>query len=151
MKYLGNSNLYSGDVPNGVQMCKPFLISEMYLIKAEAESMLNEIPKAKTTINTLQAARGATKSGGRIDDIRAEWFRETVGEGMRWTCLKRWGLGFESREAQAGTLAKNAIMRGDSYDGRVMKADDRAFIWPIPADERKLNTNLEQNPGYGNE
>ena len=150
VKYLGNSNLYSGEVPNGVQMCKPFLISEMYLIKAEAESMQDLIPKAKSTINILQTARGAAKSGGRIDDIRNEWFRETVGEGMRWTCLKRWGLGFEAREAQAGTISRNAVMRGDYYDGRAMKADDRSFIWPIPADERRLNVNLEQNPGYGN-
>ncbi|MBR4809456.1 MAG: RagB/SusD family nutrient uptake outer membrane protein [Bacteroidales bacterium] len=149
VKYLGNADLYSGDVPNGVQMCKPFLISEMYLIKAEAEAMLDEIPKAKATINILQAARGANKSGGRIEDIQAEWFRETVGEGMRWTCLKRWGLGFESRTGQPGTISKNVIMVGDYYDGRSMKADDRAFLWPIPSDEIKLNTNLEQNPGYG--
>ena len=149
VKYQGNPNLYSGDVPNGAQMCKPFMISEMYLIKAEAEAMLDEVPKAKATINKLQAARGAAKSGGRIEDIQEEWFRETVGEGMRWTCLKRWGMGFENRTGQPGTLSKNVIMLGDYYDGRSMSADDRAFVWPIPADEIKLNTNLEQNPGYG--
>lgn len=152
VKYLGNSSLYSGDVPNGVQMCKPFMISEMYLIKAEAECMQDNIPVAKNTINALQTARGATKTGGTLSAIQEEWFRETVGEGMRWTCLKRWGMGFDKREGQAGTLAKNAIMLGDYYDGRSLKADDRAFVWPIPADEIRLNENLKpQNPGYGAE
>ena len=152
VKYQGNSALYSGDVPNGVQMCKPFMISEMYLIKAEAECLLDEMPKAKTTINQLQTARGATKTSGRLSDIQNEWFRETVGEGMRWTCLKRWGLGFEGREPQAGTLNKNAIMLGEYYEARKMSADDRAFVWPIPADEIRLNVNLKpQNPGYGSD
>lgn len=151
VKYLGNSTLYSGEVPNGVQMCKPFLISEMYLIKAEAEAMMEEIPKAKATINLLQTARGAAKTSGRLEDIQNEWFRETVGEGMRWTCLKRWGLGYDKREAQAGTLSKNAVMLGEYYDARSLSADDKAFVWPVPADERRLNANLKQNPGYGSE
>ena len=152
VKYQGNKALYSGEVPNGVHMSKPFMISEMYLIKAEAESMMDEIPKAKATINLLQTARGATKTSGRLEDIQNEWFRETVGEGMRWTCLKRWGIGFQGREPQAGTLSKNAIMVGEFYEARKMGADDRAFIWPVPADEIRLNVNLKpQNPGYGSE
>ena len=149
VKYIGNKAFDSSDVPGAVNMCKPFLISEMYLIKAEAEAMQDKIPAAKTTINTLQTARSATKTGGQLEDIQNEWFRETVGEGKRWTCLKRWGIGFDKREAQSGTLAKNAVMRGDYYDARNMKATDRAFLWPIPADEIKLNENLVQNPGYG--
>lgn len=148
VKYIGNSNLYSGDVPNGVNMCKPFMISEMYLIKAEAEAMQDKIPAAKATINALQTARGGTKTGGQLSAIQDEWFRETVGEGKRWTCLKRWGLGFAAREAQIGTLAKNAVMTGDYYDKRSLAPDDRVFVWPIPADEIRLNTNLEQNEGY---
>ena len=150
VKYQGNPNLYSGEVPNGVQMCKPFMISEMYLIKAEAECMQDKIPAAKTTLNQLQTARGVTKTGAQLENIQNEWFLETVGEGMRWTCLKRWGIGFDNREAQTGTMNKNAVMTGASYDQRNMKASDRAFLWPIPADEIKLNTNLEQNPGYTN-
>ena len=63
VKYLGNPDLQTSNVPNGVQMCKPFMISEMYLIKAEAEAMQDKIPAAKTTINALQTARGAVKSG----------------------------------------------------------------------------------------
>ncbi len=42
-------------------------------------------------------------------------------------------------------------MLGDYYDARSLSADDRSFIWPIPADERRLNANLKQNPGYGTE
>lgn len=151
VKYIGNSVFDSGKVPGAVNMSKPFLISEMYLIKAEAEAMQDNIPAAKKTINALQTARGAVKSGGQLEDVQDEWFRETVGEGMRWTCLKRWGIGFDNREPQKGTRDRNAVMEtpASAYTGRNMKADDRAFLWPIPADEIKLNENLVQNPGYG--
>ena len=40
-------------------------------------------------------------------------------------------------------------MTGEYYDERNMEATDKAFIWPIPSYEFKLNNNLVQNDGYG--
>lgn len=150
VKYIGNSAFHA-NVPAAVNMCKPYMISEMYLIKAEAQAMQGGVGvlRAKTTLNSLQAARKGAVTGGSLAEIQDEWFRETVGEGMRWTCLKRWGMGFDSREAQTGTIRDNAVMTGTYYDNRQMLPTDRALLWPIPADEIKLNPNLEQNPGYG--
>ena len=149
VKYQGNPNLYSGNIPNGCQKVKPFLISEMYLIKAEALARNGKTLAAKTPLNTLQSARGATSTSGTLENIQAEWFRETVGEGLRLSCLKRWGQGFSDREGQAGALAVNAIMTGQYYDQRAVEPDSYLLVWPIPAGEIKLNTNLEQNDGYG--
>lgn len=150
VKYLGNPSLYS-NTPNGAQMEKPYMIAEMYLIKAEAQARNNNVPAAKTTLNSLQTSRGATLTPGTLKNIQNEWFRETVGDGMRLSCLKRWHTGHDAREGQAGALNVNAIMTGDYYDKRALEADDYHLIWPVPASQIRLNSNLVQYPSYTNE
>lgn len=149
VKYMGNPALYS-TTPNGAQMEKPYMISEMYLIKAEAQARSNKTPAAKTTINALQGLRGATNTTGTLKNIQNEWFRETPGNGMRLSCLKRWHIGFDAREGQPGALASNALMTGPYYDQRSLPEDDYHLIWPIPASEIRLNPNLVQYPDYTN-
>ncbi len=148
VKYFGNPNLYSG-TPNGAQMIKPYMISEMYLIKAEAQNMGGHAADAKTTLNALQTARGAELTSGSMTNIQNEWFRETVGEGLRLSCLKRWHIGFDAREGQPGALAVNAIMTGTYYDQRSFADDDYHLVWPVPASQIRLNPNLVQNAPYG--
>ncbi|WP_337383161.1 RagB/SusD family nutrient uptake outer membrane protein, partial [Prevotella sp.] len=82
--------------------------------------------------------------------IENEWFRETVGEGLRISCLKRWGKGYSARYAQPTAEEKGATVTGDYFEKRAMSADDIHWVWPIPAYEIKVNPNLEneQNPGY---
>ncbi|MBQ6199723.1 MAG: RagB/SusD family nutrient uptake outer membrane protein [Bacteroidales bacterium] len=150
VKYLGNPALYS-NIPNGAQMEKPYMIAEMYLIKAEAQARSNKIPAAKTTLNVLQALRGATTTTGTLKNIQNEWFRETVGDGMRLSCLKRWHIGHDAREGQPGALSVNAIMTGEPYNLRSMAEDDYHLIWPAPASQIRLNSNLTQYPAYTNE
>lgn len=149
VKYYGNPALYN-NVPNGAQMEKPYMISEMYLIKAEAQARNNNVPGAKETLNVLQKARGASNTPGSLSRIQAEWFKETVGDGMRLSCLKRWHIGHDAREAQAGAVNVKAIMEGDSYDKRALAEDDYHLIWPAPASQIRLNSNLKQYPAYAN-
>lgn len=149
VKFIGNSLLYDGVVPNGCQMTKPYKISEMYLIKAEAQAQLGNVPGARATLGIIQTARGAAKTGGTLEDVQLEWFRETPGEGFRLSCLKRWHVGFEAREGQTGALNVHALMTGTYYTERAMAADDYHFVWPVPAGEIRLNPNLEQNDNYG--
>lgn len=149
VKYLGNPALYS-NVPNGAQMEKPYMISEMYLIKAEAQARSNKVPAAKTTLNILQNLRGASPTTGTLKNVQNEWFRETVGDGMRLSCLKRWHIGHDAREGQVGALVVNAIMTGGSYDQRAMAEDDYHLIWPAPASQIRLNPNLTQYSAYTN-
>ena len=149
VKYLGNPALYS-NTPNGAQMEKPYMISEMYLIKAEAQARSSKVPAAKTTLNLLQTARGATLTTGVLKNVQNEWFRETVGDGMRLSCLKRWHVGFDAREGQPGAMNVNALMTGEYYDQRSMEADDYHLVWPAPASQIRLNSNLTQYSAYAN-
>ena len=146
VKYLGNPALTSTGIPNARQLIKPFMIGEMYLIAAEADFRAGNTAAAKTTLNELQAARGASKTEATEAAIENEWFKETVGEGLRINCFKRWGKGFEGRAAQDG--AADAVQSSAAFVGKSMAADDVHWQWPVPAYELKVNENLVQNPGY---
>lgn len=122
---------------------KPMLISEMYLIAAEAYAMGNN-PLAKDRLNSLQRARKASATDGDMANIKKEWFKETIGEGLYFSCVKRWGDGFPARPAQD----EDAVMSGVGYLTRTLDATDHHFCWPVPTYEMQVNKNLVQNPGY---
>ncbi len=148
VKYLGNPELNSNGTPNARQHVKPFLIGEAYLILAEADFYKGVPGDAKTYLNELQTARKATATEATEATIQNEWFKETVGEGLRMSCLKRWGKGFSGREAQDGLADSGIIQTGASYEKKEMKADDVHWVWPIPSYEIRVNSNLVQNPGF---
>lgn len=148
-KYLGNPTLRAdGAVPDGYQCIKPILISEMYLIAAEANLAAGNAGSAKTALNTLQSARGASATEATTTTIHNEWFKETVGEGTRMVCLKRWNEGFSSRIGQAGAIAGGALAQGAAFENKSLPAGDYHYQWPIPSHEFEVNPNLVQNQGY---
>ena len=147
IKYYDNPNLRTGQLETGAHAAKPLLIGEMYLIAAEALYMNQKPGQAKMMLNELQEARKATPTDASWENIKKEWFKETVGEGLRMSCLKRWGEGYNGRPYQP--KAEKIVMTGPYFEERVMEATDRAFVWPIPSYEFKLNKNLVQNDGYG--
>ena len=145
-KYYGapGAGLNNSSIPNARQHVKPFMIGEMYLILAEASLQANDPTTAATALNELQTKRGATPTAATMENIQNEWFKETVGEGLRYSCMKRWHIGFNGREACVPDL----VAGGTNGTEKVMPADDDHWLLPIPAYERQLNDNLEQNPGY---
>lgn len=148
-KYLGNPALRSAPdaMPDGYQAVKPILISEMYLIAAEAYAQSGNATKAKEMLNAIQTARHATLTEGTMDAVKNEWFKETVGEGLRLSCLKRWGEGIGARTPQDG--CKNLIMQGAGFEQRVIPAGAPKLItWPVPTYELQVNPNLVQNEGF---
>ena len=148
-KYRGNVNLYDGAVENGAHSAKTLLISEMYLIAAEAAAMNGDEATAKSFLNDLQKARQAVNTDGSMESVKKEWFRETVGEGMRLTCIKRWGDGLGERTEQDG--AENLVMSGPGFVERTLPANSHVFTWPIPTYEIQITPSLVQNPGYVSE
>ena len=148
-KYNGNPELYT-TTPNARQHVKPLLIGEMYLIAAEANFYNGKVDVAKLRLNELQTARKATATEATEATIQNEWFRETAGEGLRMSCLKRWGIGYTGRSAQAGAIAGAVLQQTPSvsYVDKSMPATDYHYQWPIPGYEMKINPNLVQNPGY---
>lgn len=147
VKYYGNPELYTG-TPNSAQAIKPLLISEMYLIAAEAYLAAGDASSAKAQLNVLQEKRGASLTNATSETVKKEWFRETVGEGLRLSCLKRWGEGYSGREPQSGVKDNGVHMSGSAYEQKQFPADDFHFQWPVPKYEMQTNLNLVQNPGY---
>ena len=149
IKYYGNPNLQTSSTNVAYNAIKPFLISEMYLIAAEAYLGAGDTSSATTVLTDLQSARGASTTGATETTVRNEWFRETVGEGLRFSCLKRWGIGFDERTAQDGAYSAYVVNEGAYYDQRSIEAGSYLFQWPIPTYELQTNLNLVQNEGYG--
>lgn len=151
VKYYGNPDLQGSAVPNSCQAIKPLTIAEQYLIKAEAAQASGG--DAATPLNALQVARGATATAATAAKIQDEWFKETVGEGLRLSCIKRWGTGYTARTGQAGAVAASILTVTPSaadYTGKAVSADDFHLVWPMPSSECQVNPNLaaQQNPGW---
>ncbi len=146
-KFKGNPNyIPSSSYPDSGQARKPLTLGEMYLIAAEAYCMDGDLENAAKYLNELQNSRNAGMTDGSLESVKTEWYRETVGDGQRMTCLKRWGDGFSGRTPQTG--AENIVMTGTDYDRKALPAGDYRFVWPIPTYEMKVNPNLIQNEGY---
>lgn len=146
-KYIGNPALTSA-LQNGRVAAKPLTIAEMYLIASEASFQGGKTGDAKEYLNALQTARKAKATDATFEAIKKEWFKETVGDGLRLSCLKRWGDGFATREAQSAAVEKSLVMSGAGYNQKTLASTDYHLCWPVPTYELKVNTNLKQNAGY---
>ena len=141
-----------------MNMIKPFRLSELYLIAAEAAATLgdaNNVTKANRYLNDLRSKRIAgyenvSLSGSKLtQEIRTERLKELLGEGFRLSDLRRWNLGF----TRNGTYSVNPdvedifVVSGKDIS---YQAGDYRFVWPIPATEIQSNPQLQgqQNSGY---
>jgi hypothetical protein len=115
-------------------------IPEMYLIRAEANSYLNNDVAALADLNLvrfgtvgrtgLSAAPGSLTGAALRDEIYAERRRELAFEGHRWFDFTRRGLD---------------VLKPD---GTIIAKTDFRILANIPLSEVQANKNLEQNPGY---
>ena len=148
-KYKGNPKYNSGGIASAQVAAKPYLIGELYLIAAEGYFNEGNSTEANKFLAQLQSKRGAPITVANDKTIHKEWFRETIGEGLYMSCLKRWGEGFDGRAGQVAAVKAELLTdTNDYYLKKVMSADDKALIWPIPAYELRCNPNLEQNEGW---
>lgn len=136
-------------------MGKPFRLSEMYLILAEASYENGDEPTANSALNTLRSNRinryaETTYTGLDLrDQIRTERAKELIGEGFRLSDLRRWKLGF----TRDGSYPLNPVVTAifNVVDMQVTyTSDDYRYVWPIPSTEIENNPQLkgQQNPGY---
>lgn len=139
-KYPGTSVEFLSDV-------KVFRVSEMYLIKAEAELRSNDITASQSTLKALRDVRfdsatpapSYTNLNDGIDFILDERRVELAFEGHRFLDLKRTGK----------DLIRNAMDCSGLDNACQLLSSDRRFTLPIPAAEINANPNiLPQNPGY---
>lgn len=148
-KYIGDPLLTSTDALNSRHNVKPLMIGEMYLIAAEAYFKGGSSTTALVRLQTLQGKRGATPSGVVNEDVLSnEWFKETVGEGLRLSTVKRFGKGYTVRTPQAAALSAKVLNTGPDFYNKAVSASDFHLVWPIPTNDIQTNPNLVQNPGY---
>ncbi|MCR6504948.1 RagB/SusD family nutrient uptake outer membrane protein [Bacteroides muris (ex Fokt et al. 2023)] len=154
-KFPGNEALKTGAQPNFVNMMKPFRLSEMYLVAAEAAAANNDVTKANKYLNDLRANRIAgyeneNLTGNALTQaIRDERLRELIGEGFRLSDLRRWNEGFtrDSSYPISRDVEDFFVNAGKELS---YQPGDYRMVWPIPATEIQSNPQLDgqQNPGY---
>jgi starch-binding outer membrane protein, SusD/RagB family len=127
----------------GIRSFKVFRAGEMILMRAEAKYRVND-PTALADLNTLRTNRGvaigAETGQALLDAILLQRRVELLGEGHRWFDLRRTTKTIVRLECgtAGGSRAANCTINPSS----------RAWIFPIPFNELKVNPNLVQNPGY---
>lgn len=124
-------------------------LAEQFLIRAEARIMQNKFTEAASDLNALRTRAGLIATGAfnsqadamialeneRRIELFAEW-------GHRWFDLKRW-------PARNGALGPDATRADEVMSAcKPLTWNSTARLWPIPANELKLNVSLVQNDGY---
>lgn len=154
-KFPGNKALYTGTNNNIMNMGKPFRLSEIYLILAEASYENNDAATANSALNMIRKNRiedyeDATYSGEVLrQQIREERTKELIGEGFRMSDLRRWGLGFTRDSSYPISASLPDIFVVVDTQVSYIPGDHR-YVWPIPSTEMENNPQLkgQQNPGY---
>lgn len=163
-KYPGDPALRtSAGTNNCLNKAKPFRLSEVYLIAAEAAAVgtPKNTTKAQQYLNAVRAARiTGYDENTPINDtelfpaIQDERGKELIGEGFRLSDLRRWGQGFQRVSGfnyLAGTGLEDIeavlVPAGKSV---TYQPTDYRFVWPIPFREMQVNPQLtgQQNPRY---
>ncbi|HEY0040444.1 MAG TPA: RagB/SusD family nutrient uptake outer membrane protein, partial [Flavisolibacter sp.] len=127
----------------GIRSFKVFRAGEMILMRAEAKYRVNDAT-ALVDLNTLRTNRGVTIGAEvgtvLLDAILLQRRVELLGEGHRWFDLRRSTRTIVRQECgtTGGSRATNCTINPNS----------RSWNFPIPFNERRVNPNLEQNPGY---
>lgn len=132
-KQIGKRTADYTNYQTGAVDIKLARIPELYLILAESYQQIGDNGKALNILNQLRAARGLSNYLGDdlLNEIRNERRRELMGEGFRFTDLKRLQLGFQRP------------------DGSGLQSNDNKFALPIPKTEID-RSKIKQNDGYTN-
>ncbi len=127
--------------------------SEMYLIEAEAKTMMNDIPGAQAALTPLggerDSAYDATVFGTQdalMDHIKFQRRLELWGEGFGYTDHIRWDEGID--HAANGGSGASEVLYQDGFQQDPPSVNN-AWVFKIPQAEIDANPNLtsaDQNP-----
>ncbi|MDE6575395.1 MAG: RagB/SusD family nutrient uptake outer membrane protein [Muribaculaceae bacterium] len=155
-KFPGNPDLrITANQNNIVNKPKPFRLSEMYLIVAEANAMLGKPEPANVALNTLRKQRHTAYAdqnftgNNLITEVRNERTMELIGEGFRMSDLRRWKQGFTRNPSHPEQPAIESQL-WPSTTTISYQPNDHRYTWPIPSSELEVNPQMkgQQNPGW---
>ena len=146
---LKNKNLGSTDPDDIIYMRS----SEMYLIEAEAEAMLNNIAAAQAALKPLGEARDSaynasafTTQAALIAHVKFQRYVELYAEGFGYTDKIRWDEGID--HAANGGSGAALILYQDAFV-QAKPSINPKWVFKIPQKEIDANPNLtsaDQNP-----
>lgn len=156
VKFPGNPEFNTGSSNAFKNKPKPFRLSEMYLIIAEAGAMGTETGKANDALNAIRKARieGYTDQNlngqALITAVREERGKELIGEGFRISDLRRWKMGFQRTTAYTAEYSDVPTILTPASAQTTYSVGDYRYLLPIPVGEIDANPQLagHQNPGY---
>ena len=130
--------------------------ADVLLMYAEAKIELNQIDgTVKAAIDRLRdrvdmPLISLGSQGQMIELVRNERAVELAFEGHRLADIRRWKI---AEDVMPGNVSGIDVRQGGNIvtlRGLWQRSftAPRDYLWPIPAPERDLNDNLEQNPGY---
>lgn len=129
--------------------------ADVLLMLAEASIELGDIGAALPLLNQVRDRAGmpdvtAGNQEQLIELVRNERAVELAMEGLRLADIRRWRIAESVMPGQVSGI--DALSGGQVVTLRGLWVRNftapRDYLWPIPAPERSLNPNLEQNPGY---
>ena len=140
-----------------------FRYADILLMNAEAKIELGQFDASSwaSTIGAVRTRAGFTDAAALSFDsslsqdglrqlLRNERRSEFAMEGMRIFDIKRWDIA----DTVLNGWAHGAKFGTSSIDNGYLRVQLRVFdpgkhnLWPVPRDERLINSNLSQNPGW---
>lgn len=143
-KYPGNTDIDGGETKRWVNMPKPLRLSEVYLVRAEANYWLDKEEDAQKDLASVKRKRikgfGSVGASGEalLTEIQNERARELFMEGFRLSDLKRWHKDVKRKKQLYAT-------DGANNDELQVKYADRKYrftTWPIPKHEIEATNGL---------
>lgn len=150
------------DLKSGINLML-FRYADVLLMYAEAKNELSQMASTvwDQTIKPIRSRAGFTDAAalnynaalgqaGLKEVIRNERRTEFGMEGLRIFDIRRWKIA----ENVLNGYAHGAKFGVSSVDNGYLRVNLRTFdpgkhyLWPIPRDERLINTNLSQNPNW---
>ncbi|GGE95948.1 RagB/SusD family nutrient uptake outer membrane protein [Flavobacterium limi] len=150
------------DLKSGINLML-FRYADILLMYAEAKNEMGQMTSTvwDQTIKALRTRAGFTDAAalsfnsslnqtGLQEIIRNERRTEFGMEGLRIFDIRRW----EIAEDVLNGYAHGAKFGPSSVDNGYLRVNlrtfdpDKHYLWPVPRDERLINTNLSQNPNW---
>lgn len=131
-----------------------YRLADIYLMKAEALTELNDLPQANQMVKLIAQRAGQTfvdivNKNDLQQAILNERAREFAVEGKRWFDVLRYAKrnSFENKQ-----IILNMVIEGaDAKERPILRArllDTMSYYLPIPENDILYNQNLVQNPYY---